>query len=308
MLSAAPADAVSAGGGGAGLDSPQAARTPAVASAPSTRRRDHALTTGAGARLRGPRLEFERRMARRELCGEFPCNGSARMVSTGALRDPLGPRGRRSSTLQRVTTRNVPMPTSRFGSASIGVAVIAIAAAIILALFSIRIVDVGEVGVVHTFGVVDSNERAPGLIFKAPWASLTNMNVRTQQLTFSSRAEDAAGVGPDQTIRTLTREGPDRGAGHHHAVPAASRRCAERVFDHWRRVCGGRRDARHPELHPRYRGAVHRRSAVYDRTDRSGGAGRGGADRGTARPRRRHRGRAAARRQLAQRDHPGHRN
>ncbi len=99
------------------------------------------------------------------------------------------------------------MPTSRFGSAAIGVAVIAIAAVIILALFSIRIVDVGEVGVVHTFGVVDDNERAPGLVFKLPWASLTTMNVRTQQLTFSSRAEDAAGVGPDQTIRTLTREG-----------------------------------------------------------------------------------------------------
>jgi regulator of protease activity HflC (stomatin/prohibitin superfamily) len=99
------------------------------------------------------------------------------------------------------------MPTSRIGSATIGVAVIAIAAVIIFALFSIRIVDVGEVGVVHTFGVVDNNERAPGLVFKAPWASLTTMNVRTQQLTFSSRAEDAAGVGPDQTIRTLTREG-----------------------------------------------------------------------------------------------------
>ena len=99
------------------------------------------------------------------------------------------------------------MPTSRFGSAAIGVAVIAIAAVIIFALFSIRIVDVGEVGIVHTFGVVDTTPRVPGLVFKAPWASLTTMNVRTQQLTFSSRAEDAAGVGPDQTIRTLTSEG-----------------------------------------------------------------------------------------------------
>ncbi len=99
------------------------------------------------------------------------------------------------------------MPTRRYGNTAIGVAVIAIAAVIILALFSVRFVDVGEVGVVHTFGVVDDNPRNPGLLLKAPWASLTTMNVRTQQLTFSSRSEDVGGVGPDQTIRTLTSEG-----------------------------------------------------------------------------------------------------
>ena len=99
------------------------------------------------------------------------------------------------------------MPIRRYGNTAIGVAVIAIAAVIILALFSVRFVDVGEVGIVHTFGVVDPNPRPTGLLVKAPWASLTTMNVRTQQLTFSSRSEDAAGVGPDQTIRTLTSEG-----------------------------------------------------------------------------------------------------
>ena len=99
------------------------------------------------------------------------------------------------------------MPARRYGNTAIGVAVIAIAAVIILALFSVRFVDVGEVGVVHTFGVVDPTPRPTGLLLKAPWASLTTMNVRTQQLTFSSRSEDVTGSGPDQTIRTLTSEG-----------------------------------------------------------------------------------------------------
>ncbi len=100
-----------------------------------------------------------------------------------------------------------PILTRRYRNTAIGVAVIAIAAVIVLALFSVRFVGVGEAGVVHTFGVVDPIPRPPGLLLKAPWASLTTLNVRTQELTFSSRAEDAAGTGPDQTIRTLTQDG-----------------------------------------------------------------------------------------------------
>lgn len=99
------------------------------------------------------------------------------------------------------------MPARRYGNTAIGVAVIAIAAAIILALFSVRFVAVGEVGVLHTFGVVDQSPRPSGLLLKAPWASLANLSVRTQQITMSSRAEDVTGAGPDQTIRTLTSEG-----------------------------------------------------------------------------------------------------
>ena len=103
--------------------------------------------------------------------------------------------------------RNIPILPSRYRNTAIGLAFTAIAGVIILALFSVRFVDAGEVGVVHTFGVVDLTPRAPGLVLKAPWVSLTTLNVRTQELTFSSRTEDVTGAGPDQTIQALTSEG-----------------------------------------------------------------------------------------------------
>ena len=98
------------------------------------------------------------------------------------------------------------MPARRYGNTAIGIAVVVIAAIIILALFSVRVVSVGEVGVISTFGVVDPQPRAEGLLVKAPWASLTTLSVRTQQITMSSRAEEAT-VGTEQTVRTLTSEG-----------------------------------------------------------------------------------------------------
>ncbi len=96
---------------------------------------------------------------------------------------------------------------NRYGNTAVGVIVIGVAAAIVLALFSVRFVNVGEVGVLHTFGVVDPAPRPEGLLVKAPWASLETLSVRTQQLTMSSRSEDSSPSATDQTVRTLTSEG-----------------------------------------------------------------------------------------------------
>ncbi|MCY4108198.1 MAG: prohibitin family protein [Chloroflexi bacterium] len=98
------------------------------------------------------------------------------------------------------------MAQSRMGSTALGITVLGIAVVLLLALFSIRIVGVGEVGVIHTFGVVDTNPRQPGLTFKAPWAALETMSVRTQQFTMGSVAEEQSLVAGD-TVRTLTSEG-----------------------------------------------------------------------------------------------------
>ena len=98
------------------------------------------------------------------------------------------------------------MEQSRLGSTALGITVLGIAIVVLLALFSIRIVGVGEVGIIHTFGVVDRNARQPGLTFKAPWAALETMNVRTQQFTMGSVAEESSLIAGD-TVRTLTSEG-----------------------------------------------------------------------------------------------------
>lgn len=97
------------------------------------------------------------------------------------------------------------MTQSRLGSASLGVIVVLIAAAILVGLFSVRVVNVGEVGVISTFGVVDTQPRPAGLLFKTPWQTLDTFSVRTQQITMSSSAEEL--VQSDQTVRTLTSEG-----------------------------------------------------------------------------------------------------
>ena len=98
------------------------------------------------------------------------------------------------------------MGQSRVGSVALGGTVLAIAAVLLLALFSVRIVGVGEVGIISTFGVVDLRPRPPGLTLKAPWAALETMNVRTQQFTMGSVAEEASLLAGD-TVRTLTSEG-----------------------------------------------------------------------------------------------------
>ena len=98
------------------------------------------------------------------------------------------------------------MAQSRSGSAAVGVLVVIVAIAALVAIFSIRIVGAGEVGVIHTFGEVETNPRPSGLLFKLPWASMETMNVRTQQFTMSSASEDVGAL-VGGTVNTLTSEG-----------------------------------------------------------------------------------------------------
>ena len=97
------------------------------------------------------------------------------------------------------------MAQRRYGNSALGIGVIAVIAVIIIALFSVRFVDVGEVGVINTFGVVDPIPKPQGLLVKLPWSTLDTYSVRTQSITMSSRAEEAGAS--DQTVRTLTSEG-----------------------------------------------------------------------------------------------------
>ncbi len=98
------------------------------------------------------------------------------------------------------------MAQSRTGSAALGIVVVIVAIVGLLAIFSIRIVGAGQVGVIHTFGEVDLNPRPSGLLFKLPWASMETMNVRTQQFTMSSASEDVGALAGG-TVNTLTSEG-----------------------------------------------------------------------------------------------------
>ena len=98
------------------------------------------------------------------------------------------------------------MAQSRTGSAALGIVVVIVAIVGLLAIFSIRIVGAGEVGVIHTFGEVDTTPRPSGLLFKMPWASMETMNVRTQQFTMSSASEDVGALAGG-TVNTLTSEG-----------------------------------------------------------------------------------------------------
>ena len=98
------------------------------------------------------------------------------------------------------------MAQSRTGSAALGIVVVIVAIVGLLAIFSIRIVGAGEVGVIHTFGEVDTAPRPSGLLFKMPWASMETMNVRTQQFTMSSASEDVGALAGG-TVNTLTSEG-----------------------------------------------------------------------------------------------------
>ena len=97
------------------------------------------------------------------------------------------------------------MAQRRYGNSALGIGVIVVIGAIIIALFSVRFVDVGEVGVINTFGVVDPIPKPQGLLVKLPWATLDTYSVRTQSITMSSRAEEVGAS--DNTVRTLTREG-----------------------------------------------------------------------------------------------------
>ncbi|MBM4436574.1 MAG: prohibitin family protein [Actinobacteria bacterium] len=95
---------------------------------------------------------------------------------------------------------------ARYGNAATGIGAAVVVVLILLAVFSLSIVGVGDVGILNTFGVVDPRPRPEGLLIKAPWTQLITLSVRTQQITMSSNAEDSSGTS-EQTVRTLTKEG-----------------------------------------------------------------------------------------------------
>ena len=113
----------------------------------------------------------------------------------------------------------VAVPTSRTGrswhrpAAFLAYSFVILIAASLLARSIVRFVGDGEVGVVHTFGVVDPKPRLPGLVLKAPWASLETLNVRTQQFTMSSQAAAVGEVLAGDVVRTLTSDGATAGIG-----------------------------------------------------------------------------------------------
>ena len=75
-----------------------------------------------------------------------------------------------------------------------------------LGVLSIVAVNAGHVGVHNLFGVVDETEMQPGLHFKNPFASVTQMSVKTQEYTMSFAQGEGAKYGSD-VISSLTKEG-----------------------------------------------------------------------------------------------------
>lgn len=70
---------------------------------------------------------------------------------------------------------------SRSSSLALGFVVVIVAIVALFAFFSIRIVGVGQAGVIHTFGVVDPVSKPPGLLLKLPWSALEQLNVRDRK-------------------------------------------------------------------------------------------------------------------------------
>jgi len=77
---------------------------------------------------------------------------------------------------------------------------------IFVGVMSIVTIEAGHVGIHNLFGVVDDNEMQPGLHFKNPLASVTEMSVKTQEYTMTFAQGEGAKPGSD-TIAALTKEG-----------------------------------------------------------------------------------------------------
>ena len=71
---------------------------------------------------------------------------------------------------------------------------------------SIVSIDAGNVGIHNLFGVVDNNEMQPGLHLKNPFASVTEMSVKTQEYTMTYTKGEGA-VKNSDVISALTKEG-----------------------------------------------------------------------------------------------------
>jgi regulator of protease activity HflC (stomatin/prohibitin superfamily) len=72
-----------------------------------------------------------------------------------------------------------------------------------MAVFVVRIVPDGEVGIVHTFGEVDPEPRPPGIVFKSPVANLVTMDLGLQEFTVKYTSEEDAPL-EERTLYALT--------------------------------------------------------------------------------------------------------
>lgn len=105
--------------------------------------------------------------------------------------------------------------------AGLGVLVVALIIALVLGffIFCFRVVGVGQVGIITTFGNVTA-EHGSGVLIKAPWPiqSLTNMNVKTQK-----EQQDASAASKDLQTVTATI------ALNYHLTPDTARKVFTQV-------------------------------------------------------------------------------
>lgn len=71
---------------------------------------------------------------------------------------------------------------------------------------SIRQIDAGHVGIVSLFGQVSDRTLAPGLNFVNPLATVTDLDIKTQNYTMSGIQDEGTQTG-DDAIRVLTADG-----------------------------------------------------------------------------------------------------
>lgn len=75
-----------------------------------------------------------------------------------------------------------------------------------LLLSSVRQIDAGHVGVVSLFGQISDNTLDPGLNFVNPLATVTDLDIKTQNYTMSGIQDEGQKSG-DDAIRVLTADG-----------------------------------------------------------------------------------------------------
>jgi len=77
----------------------------------------------------------------------------------------------------------------------------------LMLIFFVAIVPAGSVGVLDTFGQVDSYVYQSGFHFKSPFTAVIPMTIKTQSYTMSIAKEESTAKTSDDTIKTLTKEG-----------------------------------------------------------------------------------------------------
>ncbi|MBD3280802.1 prohibitin family protein [Candidatus Dojkabacteria bacterium] len=87
-----------------------------------------------------------------------------------------------------------------------GFGILLLVIGLVVVFRSLVIVDAGEVGVVSTFGNVQSTPLRSGLQVKNPFSEVKMMQIRTQEYTMSGTASEGEVVG-DDSIKALASDG-----------------------------------------------------------------------------------------------------